>query len=98
MQALVPAAADAQGGVVSKKGQVRIVQDLDPYQRYIVIYNELTEETTYPVISAPQGPNCNSAAFPSGTQLRILVNDGRRAWGSRTAIPSPSVLAGVSRR
>jgi len=57
------------------------VKVVDPFQRQIVIYNELTGITIYPVISAPQGPNCNSAAFPGGTSLRILVNDGQEGAG-----------------
>jgi hypothetical protein len=64
------------------RAQAQIVQDTDPYQRRIVIYNDLPDNTTiYPVISAPQGPNCNSAAFPDGTSLRILVNDGQEGVG-----------------
>jgi hypothetical protein len=62
--------------------QVEVGQDDDPYQRRIVFHNELPEGVTiYPVIAAPQGDNCNSPAFPSGTALRILVNDGQAGGG-----------------
>ena len=59
----------------------RVVLNTDPYQRSIVIYNDLTDITIYPVIEPPQAANCNSKEFPAGTLLRILVNDGLEGTG-----------------
>src|SRR5262245_45185196 len=52
----------------------RVIVNPDPYQRYIVIHNDLTGITIYPVIEPPQNANC-SKQFPAGALLRILVND-----------------------
>src|SRR5215467_3290819 len=63
---------------VTAQGQV------DPYQRQIVFYNDLKDKDgngipICPLIAAPQGTNCDNSDFPSGTSLRILVNDGQGA-------------------
>src|SRR5262245_8949443 len=51
----------------------------DPYQRYIIFYNEL-DFPIYPVIQAPNASNCNTidpGRFPKESLLRIIVNDAR---------------------
>jgi len=80
----------ALGLPVTAQGQV------DPYQREIVFYNDLTDRdgngiTIYPLIAAPQASNCNNANFPSGTSLRIIVN----GQGGAGISPGESVTVNI---
>jgi hypothetical protein len=54
----------------------------DPFQRYIVFYNELPI-TVYPVITAVESEN-GAACGTSGVNRRIIVNNGSRGAGIPT--------------